>query len=335
MWLIEFFNGPLKGVVLPIEAGLILSGNEICLKSDNSLYLVELASNQSEWLFTIKNDQVVVAGFSQKKKEKCLKSGFIYESQGVSFFVYKQGEYKCLELTYFFYRFKFGIIVLLLINLVMLSVGAVSFVNYQERSVSNYIDKLSGGFIEDGRLKVYDAALLDELPSGWKSFVEVVDIGELLVLKNPLVEIVSDYSNNKLSADVVETNTYNILKVDTLERDNDIMAAFGKYGVIFERQGGKWLVDNKVKAEYALKESALSWAIPDVQAKGLATTYISKEQFKYSLFYSSEGVKYLYDRNRKYWVGSDVPGLGVIVSISKEKVIFDEGGRANIYIFDK
>jgi hypothetical protein len=103
----------------------------------------------------------------------------------------------------------------------------------------------------------------------------------------------------------------------------------------FSKLNGAWLVSDITKAVIVLRANGLQETIPLISARNDSNQVIDSANFPYSIFYSSTSRGYLYDAKYRYWVGSNVPRLGVIQSISRDKVVFKESDQIRVYFIQQ
>jgi len=202
---------------------------------------------------------------------------------------------------------------------------------YQYTLMADRFTLLNGSYIKNGKLKALNSTVFAELPSAWQANADVVEGANFSHLSQPVVEVVSSYSKLPISHKVIENTDRDQIQVETFEADNRVMAVLGEYGLSFTKLNGTWLVSDSAKAVTVLRANGLQEMIPFIGARNDNTQVIDSANFRYSLFYSSTARGYLYDDKYRYWVGSDVPGIGVIQSITRDKVVFRNRDQTLVY----
>jgi hypothetical protein len=334
MWLIEFVEGHLHGVTLPIEPKLVITGSNEDLDSD-TLYVPEALPAGIRWTFFNDGNSLVISGIKKGDKSKKLRAGHIYRLRGIAFFVYPQGKRNPQWMSFRTRKYRPVIMLTLLLN-IGLGVGILmAYQAHQDALMAERFTQLNGSYIKHGKLKVPNAAAFAALPQAWQANADIVKGTNFQQLSQPVVEVVSSYSKKPITNKVIENTDRDQIQVETFEADNRVMAVLGEYGLSFSKLNGTWLVSDSTKAVIVLRANGLQETIPFISARNDSTQVIDSANFPYSIFYSSTSRGYLYDDKYRYWVGSNVPRLGVIQSISRDKVVFKDSDQTRVYFIQQ
>ena len=330
MWLIEFVDGHLHGVTLPIEPKLVITGASESDKPD-TLCIPETVPANTHWELSNDGTDIVIKGVKKGDKSKKLRQGHVYRLRGVAFFVYLEGNRAPKLMSYSAKKYRAVILFTLILN-IGLGVGMfIAFKVNQQTQIAEYFTQLNGSYIKNGKIKVLDSSVLNLLPQAWQVNAEVVDKTNFQALTQLVVEVVSSYSKKTVPIKVIEKSGRDQIQVETFESDNRVMAVFGEKGLSFIKLDNTWIVNNRAKAVFLLKENGLKDVIAHIAARNDSSQVIDSANFPYSIFYSSGAGRYLYDDKYRYWVGSSVPGLGLIQSISRDKAIFKDGDKLRVF----
>lgn len=330
MWLIEFVEGHLQGVILPIEPKLVITGSNEGIDSD-TLYVPEALPAGACLAFFNDGNGIVIKGIKKADKSKKLRAGHVYRMRGIAFFVYQQGKRNPQLMSYRTRKYSALIMLSLLLN-IGLGVGiSKAYQVNQDAQLAERFTQLNGSYIKNGKLKVPNISAYAALPLAWQANAELVKGTNFQLLSQPVVEVVSSYSKKPIISKVIENTDRDQIQVETFEADNRIMAVLGEYGLSFNKLNGTWFVSDSAKAIIVLRANGLQESIPFISARNDSTQVIDNADFPYSIFYSSTSRGYLYDDKYRYWVGSNVPRLGVIQSISRDKVVFKDSDQTRVY----
>ena len=89
MWLIEFVDGHLNGVCLPLEQSFVLTGNKEA-RAENLLSVPEYFASTTELKFEVKDKKIHVVGLSRGNKVTTVNANRIYKFKGLSFFCFSR-----------------------------------------------------------------------------------------------------------------------------------------------------------------------------------------------------------------------------------------------------
>ncbi|MYM60092.1 hypothetical protein GTG28_12735 [Vibrio sp. OCN044] len=331
MWLIEFVDGHLNGICLPFDDSFSLTGNKDAQAKD-LLSVPEYFPSNTELNFEVKDKKVQVSGLSRGKKIKQLKENRIYRFRGLGFFVYQEGSRRPNLRRYRFRQYKPLIAFSLVINIAAAFALYLGFINYQHSQVAKYIDVIESGYIKDGELIVFDKSAVASLPEFLQKNIRLVESNDYFRTSRLDIDLVSEYSGKSIAGRLVSKADRDEIVINTYERDNHIMALFGDYGLSFSKQDDYWLVSDRAKASQILKSAGLSSVIAQLKSRRDETQIITSSEFPYSIFYSTKSGGYIYDQQGRYWEGSTVPRLGVIQSITRDKVVFKDGQQTRVYL---
>ncbi|EJL6463827.1 hypothetical protein NMR75_003749 [Vibrio cholerae] len=331
MWLIEFVGGHLQGVTLPLDSSLEITGNKESQHPD-ALIIPESLPADMRLLIELKGSVPIIKGFNKSHKVKRLIANRVYRFKGLSFFLYKEGARKpCLK-RYRFREYRPLIVSSLLLNIIITALVFLLFQMQQQAAIVGYLQQLGSGYLKDGKFYVFEEQSLVGLPNSWLENINIVSSDNYLQASQLTLELVSAYSGQPLVGKLVQREGRDQIRVETNEIDHQVMALFGQYGLEFKKQGDDWFVSNRTSATRLLKEAGLNQVISRVKSREGEEEIIDDQAFPYSVFYSTTAGRYLYDALDRYWEGSEVPLLGVIESISPNKIVFKEGLKTRIYL---
>ncbi|MFY2506826.1 hypothetical protein ACN3E9_00520 [Vibrio pectenicida] len=331
MWLIEFVDGHLNAICLPFEQKFTLTGNKDARVQD-LLSVPEYFTSGTELSFEVKDKKVQVTGFLRGNKIKRLKANRIYRFKGLSFFVFQEGARQPALRRYRFRQYRLLAAFTFLLNIVFTLALYLGFINHQQSQVATYLDLIGSGYIKDGQLTVFDQNAVNRLPEFLRQNINLVESNEYLRTSRLDIELVSEYSHQPITGRLVSKADRDEIVIDTYERDNQIMALFGGNGLSFTKQDEHWLVSDRAKASQILKSAGLSSVVAQLKSRKDETSIITSSEFPYSIFYSTKSGGYIYDQQGRYWEGSTVPRLGVIQSITRDKVVFKDGQQTRVYL---
>lgn len=331
MKLIEFSEGHLKGLTLPIEPKLILTGEKESLDKD-ILSLSEYLAPEIRLELEKKDESIYLIGW--KKKPIKLIENTIYSILGIHFFIFTDGKRKP-KLTKKYLKNHWGLAIgFLLLNIIITSVILTIMQYQQNKMVGQYFDMIDSGYIKQGKLYVFDEKLADILPQDWMEKTQIIVDDNFSKITNLNVEIVSK-SNKKIPFKLVDKGDYTQITIDYPEKELNIMKVFGGSGITFKNKDNIWLVDNISKASRLLKSIGYGNEVSQLKTINDEADIIEAGQFPYSIFVSSQGRSYIYDQQFRYWEGGVVPGIGRIESISKDSIIFKQDSKDKIYFIPK
>ncbi|AYV25085.1 hypothetical protein L1D61_25435 [Vibrio mediterranei] len=331
MWLIEFVDGHLQGVSLPLQASFYLTGNKE-VRKNNQLSVPEYLPSDTELLFEIKDQTLFVKGFYRSDKLKKLVANRVYRFKGLSFFLYQEGNRNPKLRRFVFRKYQPVVAFTLVLNLVVVIASFAFFYNQQQTLIAGYLNMLGSGFIKDGKLNVFDKTAMQTLPDFWQKNLKLVNSDQYIRLAQLDVQLVSSQTGKVLDGRVVTKFDRDEVQVDTYEEDNQIMLLFGEYGLTFSKQGSDWFVSDLAKATLILNNAGLSSLNRRLKTRVEQSELISSREFPYSIFYSTTTGGYIYDQTDRYWEGSTVPNLGVIQLITRDKIVFKNANKTRVYL---
>ncbi|WP_284191378.1 hypothetical protein [Vibrio zhanjiangensis] len=331
MWLIEFVDGHLNGVCLPVEQNFVLTGNKEA-RAENLLSVPEYFSSTTELKFEVKDKKVHATGLLRGNKVKTLNANRLYRFKGLSFFVFQEGNRRPALRRHRFRQYKVLVAFTFVLNVATAAALYLGVINHQQSQVAHYLDIIGSGYIKDGELFAFDQNVVASLPEFLQHNITLVESNEYLRVSRLDVDLVSEYTGKPLAGRLVSKADRDEIVVDTREQDIQIMALFGDYGLSFTKQGDYWLVSDRAKASQVLKSAGLSSVIAQLKSRKDETQVIASSEFPYSIFYSTKSGGYIYDQQGRYWEGSTVPRLGVIQSITRDKVVFKDGQQTRVYL---
>lgn len=331
MKLIEFSEGHLKGLTLPIEPKLILTGEKESLDKD-MLSLSEYLAPDVKLELEKKDDSIYLIGW--KKKPIKLIENTIYSILGIHFFIFTDGKRKP-KLTKKYIKSYWGLAIgFLLLNVIMTSIILVMMQYQQNKRVGQYFDVIESGYIKQGKLYVFNEKVKEVLPQEWMEMTQVIEGHGFSKLANLNVEVISK-NNKPIPFNVVDKGNYTEIVIDYPKKKLNIMKVFGGSGITFKVKDNIWLVDNVSKASGLLKSIGYSDEVSRLKTLNDDADIIEAGQFPYSIFVSSQGRSYIYDQQFRYWEGGVVPGIGRIESISKDSIIFKQNSKNKVYFIPK
>ncbi len=333
MWLAEFVEGPLKGVVFPLESTLVFSGNENC-EDVKVVPIPEYLKSDESFELTLEHGKPLFRKSTHATKTLTLIQNKIFQYKGISLFVYRKGERNPKLRRYYFKRYRTLLVMTLLVHMIFAIVGYGINDFHQEIEFRERISSIGSGYISEGVLYVTGKEVLQNLPSSWRSLIRPLKNDKYEQVSQFNVAVVSDYSGKPLDSKIIHKDGYDEIRVDIEEDDNRFMALLGRHGISFYRDGTNWYVSDPRKVSELLKDAGMSQMLNSVKSRADNAIIIPNEQFPYSIFYSSHSGRYLFDDNKRYWEGSEVPKLGVIKSITQDKVVFFDGEHTRVYLID-
>ncbi|WP_119828776.1 hypothetical protein [Vibrio cholerae] len=321
MILIEFINGALNGIILPIENRLKVTGSTV-VDSDNVLSVPELLPYSKSLDFHI-NDGCAFISFDDTNENQAITFNRIYEFSGLCFFIYNEGERAPNYFRHNLARYlPYSICLALTIIIISILVNTVIF-RYEQSAINSFLSSLNGSYIKNGKIYLYEIDNTDflKLPDNIRNNIILLENNDHLRLSNLSVQVVSQESGKVLSAKVVYGKENDKIRVKDNELDLKVMSLLGSKGIQFEKKADIWLISDKKTATSLLSDSGLLYLSNKLVQISSEET-ITSDDFLYSIFYSSEVESYIYQGNQRYWVGSYVPSLGTILSIENDKVVF-------------
>ncbi|KAA1195499.1 hypothetical protein [Photorhabdus heterorhabditis] len=332
MWLIEFTEGYLNGLTLPIEPRLLLTGEQE-VTDNNTLSVPEYLSGNVNLVIKLEEKGLYLNGW--KKRTIKLKENVIYSISGLRFFVFSQGNRNPKLKRFYFMRYGTLGLMTFLLSLFVLIVVLFLIQHQQEKNIGEYFNKVGSGYIKDGKLYVFDQKIKQQLPDGWQNQTKVIQSDNYPAAAHLNVGVVSNSSGKPLSYQLIDKENYTQIRVDFPEKEMLIMQLFGEYGITFVRKDDVWLVNDLAKASQLLKSKGYNSELSQLKSNYDDSQIIDAQDFPYSVFFSTQGGGYIYDQQVRYWEGSNVPGFGVIDSISEEKIIFKKDNKSKIYFIHR
>lgn len=331
MWLIEIYEGPFNGITLPINDNLVISGSGNPA-DDSVLSLPEALPGNITLSFSLEDDNVYLSA-TKNKEDLCLKENELYNFHGFSFFVYREGNRKPYFRRYKLKQNRWAIALSCILSAITMGTVGYFWHAYSLEKSGQYLDSVTKGYLKDGQLFVYDQAVADAAPAGLADKVHLVNPNEKhQVLNHLTVELLSKGTGKLLPVSVVSDPDRDKIYIQTFEDDNLIMQALGSRGIQFSSDGVNFLVANYNLAIEALNAADLASYANRIQQGEIDSYYLTNAEFPYSVFYSARTGGYIFDNSIRYWVGSKVPNLGVIKSISSSKVVINDGLMDKIYL---
>ncbi|MBW5812550.1 MULTISPECIES: hypothetical protein [Yersinia] len=331
MWLIEFTEGHLSGLTLPIESTISLTGASK-ITGGNSLSVAEYLSADIALVITVEENGIYLNGW--KAKPVKLHDNVIYSIYGLSFFVFTEGERDPKLKRFYFQCYGISATIVFLFSIAILLCILFFVQNYQEQRIGEYFSKVEHGYIKDGKLYVFDQKIKSNLPSSWSRNTKVVSDSSYSQIAHLNVEVFS-HSGKPLLHQIIEKEDHSRISVDFPEKEMQIMRLFGEHGIAFTRKGDAWQVNDLAKAGQLLKSMRYTSELSLLESDQDESQVIDSQNFPYSVFHSTQGGGYIYDEKVSYWEGSNVPDLGVIDSISAERVVFKKERKKKIYFIHK
>ncbi|WP_341663594.1 hypothetical protein [Vibrio sp.] len=331
MWLIEFVDGHLNGVCLPLEQSFVLTGNKEA-RAENLLSVPEYFSSTTELKFEVKDKKIHVVGLSRGNKVTTVNANRIYKFKGLSFFVFQEGSRRPALRRHRFRQYKPLVAFTFVLNVATAAALYLGVINHQQSQVANYLDVIGSGYIKDGELFAFNQNAVTSLPEFLQRNITLVESNDYLRVSRLDIDLISTYTGKPLVGRLISKADRDEIVIDTREQDIQIMALFGDYGLGFSKQDDYWLVSDRTKASQILKSAGLSSVIAQLKSRKDETQIITSSEFPYSIFYSTKSGGYIYDQQERYWEGSTVPRLGVIQSITRDKVVFKDGQKTRVYL---
>lgn len=331
MWLIEFVDGHLKGVTLPLDGTLEITGNKQQPNLE-ALVVPEMLPNDMTLSIELKGMVPILRGTCQRDKIKRLIANHVYRVKGLNFFVYKEGARRPRLKRFRLRQYSPLLVGGLLLNMMMTWSVMMLLDSQQQTRFVDYLRQIGVGYLKEGKLYIYDSNALDGLPEDWQENIHILPSNDYLRASQLSLEIVSSSSGKPLDVTLVHQQGRDQIRVKTQEQDLKVMKLFGQYGLEFEKHGEDWLVSNRAIAAQLLTEANLKQVIERLKAPENEDEIIDEKSFPYFIFYSSKAGSYIYDANERYWQGSEVPNLGIIVSISPHKIVFKDGIKTRVYL---
>lgn len=331
MWLIEFVDGHLKGVTLPLDASLEITGNKQQPNLE-ALVVPEMLPNDVTLSIEVNGVVPIMKTGGKMARVKRLIDNRVYRVKGLTFFVYKEGARRPRLKRFRLRQYSPLLGLSLLLNMVMTGSVIMALQSQQQLLFVDHLEQLGAGYLKEGKLYIYDSNALDGLPEDWQENIHILPSNDYLRASQLSLEIVSSSSGKPLDVTLVHQQGRDQIRVKTNEQDLKVMKLFGQYGLEFEKHGEDWLVSNRAIAVQLLKEANLNQVIERLKASENDDEIIDDKSFPYFIFYSSKAGSYIYDANERYWQGSEVPNLGVIMSISPHKIVFKEGIKTRVYL---
>ncbi|PNQ54597.1 hypothetical protein C1141_15025, partial [Vibrio agarivorans] len=319
MWLIEFVDGHLHGISFPLQTTFCLIGNKEVTK-ENQLSVPEYLPSNTELDFAVENQVCVVKGLLRGDKPKKLVANRIYTFKGLHFFLFKEGN-RSPQLRRLRLKQYAPMIVLSLLLNIGLAYGCFTFFQSQQQaSFGEYLRQLDTAFIKNGKLHVFDKSIREQLPDYWQDNLQLVESDQYLRTTQFDIDLISSYTGEHIKGKLVPQEDRDQIYIDTYEADNQIMRLFGEHGLTFSQQNGYWFVSDYAEAAQTLNRAGLGLFVKQLRSNDTWSENIATSEFPYSIFYSTTSGRYIYDQQGRYWEGSTVPHLGVIQSISRDKV---------------
>lgn len=330
MWLFEIISGHLNGVTLPLEKSLCVTGSTESDQQD-VLPVPEYLSKDKSFTFDFDGEQLYAQGFYRKDRRKRLIANRVYQYQGLTFFVYQQGQRAPRLRRYRFKQYQPLILISLVLNIILTTGGVMWWQAHQTTLIADYWKQIDSGYIKGHRLYVYDETVLNGLPKYLSANMTVIKNEKYLRMSQLSAEIVSSDTGLPVDYSFTSKKGRDQIRVHTGEVDNQVMSLFGQSGVSFVKDGQSWRVSDTERATLILKRHGLGDIAKLLKSFDDSHERIEADAFPYAIFYSTQSVRYIYDTSSRYWEGSLVPNLGVIQAITREKVIFKDGPKTRIY----
>lgn len=334
MWLIEFITGHLQGVTLPLDRPLCLTGATESEQPD-VLAIPEYWPKETKLLLEPDGEKLYAQGLHYKGIRKLLVANHVYQHQGLAFFVYPQGLRAPRLRRYRLKQYYPLIVICLVLNTILTTGGIVWSQSHQTALIAKYWKQIDTGYIKGDRLYVFDPAVIDGLPQYLSENMTVIEQAEYLRTSQLLVEVVSSDTGLPVRSSITTKKGREQIRVKTGEVDNQVMALLGESGVSFVREGQNWRVSDTELASRVLKAHGLTDIVKRLTSRLDSHERIDTDAFPYAIFLSTQSVRYIYDASNRYWEGSLVPGLGVIQTITREKVVFKDGSKIRVYYIPK
>ncbi|HHL2502316.1 TPA: hypothetical protein ACQ301_004449 [Yersinia enterocolitica] len=331
MWLIEFTEGHLRGLTLPIESSISLTGASKAT-DDNTLSVAEYLSADMTLVVAVEDRGIYLNGW--KTKPVKLHENIIYSIYGLSFFVFTERNRNPKIKRFYLQRYALLGVIVFLFNISVLLCVLFFVQSYQESRIGEHFSKVGRGYMKDGKLYVFDQKIKSSLPSSWSHHTQVVSESSYSQIAHLNVEVFS-HSGKPLLHQITEKEDHSRISVDFPEKEMRIMRLLGKHGIAFTRKDNIWKVNDLAKAGELLKSEGYISELSLLESAQDESQVIDSKSFPYSVFYSTQGGGYIYDERSSYWEGSNVPDLGVIDSISAERVVFKKERKKKVYFIHK
>ncbi|AUI86421.1 hypothetical protein BS333_08485 [Vibrio azureus] len=334
MWLIEFVDGHLHGVSIPLQNTFCLTGNKEVTK-ENQLSVPEYLPSNAGLDFAVENQVCIVKGLLRGDKPKKLVANRIYTFKGLRFFLFQEGNRSPRLRRLRSIQYAPILALSLLLNIGLVYGGFTFLQSQQQASLGGYLKQLNTGFIKDGKLHIFDKSILQQLPDYWRDNLQLIESDQYLRTTQFDIDLVSSYSGKHIKGKLVAQEDRDKIYIDTYEEDNQIMRLFGERGLMFSQQNGYWFVSDYAEAAQTLNRAGLGSLVKQLRSNDTRSENIPTSEFPYSIFYSTTSGRYIYDQQGRYWEGSTVPHLGVIQSISRDKVIFKDNQNTRVYFINR
>lgn len=332
MWLIEFAEGHLTGVAMPIESIAFFVGSED-VKETNEIPLPEYLPPKARWEIDVRGPKAKLTGVKRSGKPKILIPNKIYRIKGLSFFIYQDGLRNPIVWKFRFKQYTPLLIFTIFIHLGIAVSALLLATKAEESKIYKTMSMINDGYIKGGELYITDANKLKSIPVNLRKITKIYSKGIYQQVSQLNVEVISKYYRNPIKVDIIKKSDRDVLVVDTHEKELKIMFLFGKEGIGFIKEGKYWLVSKKDKAIELFDENGLDGEVDNLKSlTNEDLDVINPDDFPYSIFYSTNSGRYLYDQNNRYWVGSEVPEFGVIESITRDEVVFVDGVKVRVYL---
>ncbi|EKO3870279.1 hypothetical protein P0E20_004272 [Vibrio harveyi] len=330
MWLIEFITGHLNGVTIPLESSLYLTGSTES-ELENVLALPEYLSEDTSLTLEVEGEQLYAQGFFHKGKRKVLVANRVCQYKGLVFFAYPQGKRAPKLRRYRLKQYQLLVVISLVLNALLSIGGVLWWQSHQTALIAKYWKQIDSGYVKGDHLYVYDPAVLEKLPHYLSANMTVIAPSTYLSTSQLSVEVVSSETGQTLPSSITTKKGRDQIRVHTKVVDNQIMSLFGQSGVSFVKKGQAWEVSDFELASRVLKAHGLDRIAKHLKVRNDDYERIDSNSFPYGIFFSTHSAGYIYDAANRYWEGSLVPKLGVIQTITREKVVFKDGLTTRIY----
>ncbi|MDE1265952.1 hypothetical protein [Vibrio aestuarianus] len=331
MWLIEFTEGHLNGVTIPIESRLILTGLKEP-KQDNEIPLPEYLPATTRWEITVGEGKAVLLGANKSQKGIRLTPNRVYRFKGLNFFVYEQGKRNPKLQWFGFRQYRPLFAFMLMINLAVVAISLHFYGRLVESKLGNVIELIDSGYIYEGKLYIANEQTFKALPKSWQVISSFQDKGSYVPVSQFNIEIISAISGKPLKAEIRSAQGRDQILIDTNEQELKIMKLLGEQGIQFLKADNSWLVSDLPKATKLLEINHLNAVLNPLKLMADKVEVIPPDKFNFSVFYSTKSESYIYDQQKKYWQGSSVPNFGIIDKITRDKVVFRDGQHTREYL---
>lgn len=331
MWLIEFTEGHLNGVTIPIESTLVLTGLKET-EQGNEVPLPEYLPATTRWEIAVGEGKVVLLGANKSQKGIRLTPNRVYRFKGLNFFVYEQGKRNPKLQWFGFRQYRPLFAFMLMINLVVVAISIHFYGRLVESKLGNVIELIDSGYIYEGKLYIANEQTLKALPKSWQMISFLQNKGSYIPVSQFNIEIISALSGKPLKAEIRSAQGRDQILIDTNEQDLEIMKLLGEQGIQFLKAGNSWLVSDLLKANKLLEKKHLNVVLNPLKLTTDKVEVIPPDKFYFSVFYSTKSKSYIYDKQKKYWQGSSVPNFGIIDKITRDKVVFHDGQHTREYL---